>query len=116
VRIRFYFDEDVPIPLARALRQRGVDVLTTQEAAMSHAPDAEQMAFAVAYQRAFLTHNKRDFVLIHQAYLQKREDHWGIVVADQNKVGPLLRMLSKLWFTLPSEKMKNRIEFLGNWK
>jgi hypothetical protein len=32
VTIRLYLDEDVDVALASALRQRGIDVLTTQEA------------------------------------------------------------------------------------
>lgn len=116
MKIRLYLDEDAPIQLAKALRQRGIDALTTQEARMSESSDEQQVAFAAGQQRAVLTHNKRHFILIHQAYIEKGKEHWGIIVADQNKVGPLLRMLSKLWFTVSAEDMKNRLEFLSSWK
>lgn len=116
MRIRLYLDEDIPIQLAKALRQRGVDVLTTQEAEMAESTDEQQVAFAAENQRAILTHNKRDFVVIHRIYIQDGKEHWGIIVADQNKVGSLVRMVSKLWFTVSAEKMKNRLEFLSNWR
>ncbi len=32
MKIRLYLDEDAPIQLAKVLRQRGIDALTTQEA------------------------------------------------------------------------------------
>lgn len=98
------------------MKQRGADVLTTQEADMGSSSDDAQVAFATGQQRVLLTHNKRDFILIHQRYLGKGKDHWGIVVADHDRVGYLLRRLSKLWFTVPVEEMKNRLEFLGRWK
>lgn len=84
--IRFYFDEDIPVPLARAMKQRGADVLTTQEADMESSSNDAQVAFAAGQQRVLLTHNKRDFILIHQRYLGEGKDHWGMVVADHDRV------------------------------
>ena len=116
MRVQLYLDEDVPIQIAKALRQRGVDMLTTHEAGMAESADEQQVAFAAEKHRAILTHNKRDFVVIHRTYLQEGKEHWGIIVADQNKVGSLVRMVSKLCFTVSAEAMKNRLEFLSNWK
>jgi hypothetical protein len=83
---------------------------------MAESTDSEQAAFAATQQRAIVTHNKRDFVLIHRSYIEKGKEHWGIIAADQNKIGPLIRMISKLWFTLSTEEMKNRLEFLSRWR
>ena len=71
MKIKLYLDEDAAAPLATALRQRGIDVLTTQEAHRSGSKDEEQVAFAVEQHRSILTHNKRDFVIIHKAYLDE---------------------------------------------
>ncbi|MDD5434390.1 MAG: DUF5615 family PIN-like protein [Nitrospira sp.] len=114
--IKLYIDEDVPVQLAKAMQQRGMDVLTTQEAQMIESSDEQQLAFAITQQRSILTHNKRDFIVIHKAYLNCGKEHSWIIVADRNKVGQLLRMISKLCFTLSSEDMKNRLEFLGSWR
>ena len=54
MRIRLYLDEDVDLSLAKALRQKGVDVLTTQEAGKRRLSDAEQLEFAVNAGRAIL--------------------------------------------------------------
>ena len=56
--IRLYLDEDVDVALASALRQRGIDVLTTQEAGHLGLPDADQLTFAAQAGRAFFTHNR----------------------------------------------------------
>ena len=116
MKIRFYLDEDVPVQLAKAMQQRGISVLTTQEAGMSESTDEQQVVFAVTQQRTILTHNKRDFVIIHKTYMEIGKDHRGIIVADRNKVGELLRRVSKLWATVSEEDMKNRLEFLGSWR
>lgn len=116
MRIRLYLDEDIPIQLARALRQRGVDILTTQEAEMGESTDEQQVGFAAEQQRTILTHNKQHFIKIHHAIIEKGMEHWGIIVADQNRIGLLLQMVSRLLFTVSAESMKNRLEFLSNWK
>jgi hypothetical protein len=41
--VKFYLDEHVPRAVARALRQRGVDVIRAQEAGMLGATDEEHL-------------------------------------------------------------------------
>lgn len=53
--------------------------------------------------------------MIHKRYLEKGSEHSGIIVADQDRLGPLVKSVSKLWFTLSAESMKNRLEFLSSW-
>ncbi len=44
--IRLYLDEDVDALLAKLVRSRGFEAMTTQEAARAGATDADQPAFA----------------------------------------------------------------------
>ncbi len=37
-RLRFYFDQHVPVAVALSLRRRGIEVLTAQEASCAGAP------------------------------------------------------------------------------
>lgn len=115
MRIKLYLDEDVDISLAQALRQKGINVLTTQEACKKRLSDAEQLEFAVNTKRAILTHNKRDFTLLHKNYMLEGNEHYGIILSDQRPIGEMLRGLSRLVFSLTAEQMKNRREFLSNW-
>lgn len=115
MRIKLYLDEDVDISLAKALQQKGIDVLTTQEAGKKRLSDAEQLEFAVNTKRILLTHNKRDFILLHKNYIFEGREHHGIILSDQRPIGETLRGLSKLIFSLTAEQMKNRREFLSNW-
>lgn len=115
MRIKLYLDEDVDISLAHALKQKGIDVLTTQESGNKRLSDSEQLEFAVNNKRVMFTHNKRDFLLLHKSYLLEGRSHYGIILSDQRTVGEMLRGLSKLIFSLTAEQMKNRREFLSNW-
>ncbi len=115
MRIKLYLDEDVDISLAKALKQKGIDVLTTQESDTKRLSDAEQLEFAVHSKRAILTHNKRDFALLHKNYMLEGKEHYGIILSDHRPIGEMLRELSKLIFSLTLEQMKNRREFLSNW-
>jgi predicted nuclease of predicted toxin-antitoxin system len=116
MRIRFYIDEDVPVSFAKALLNRGVNVTTTQNADHTGNSDLEQLIYANENNRVILTHNKRDFIILHKDFLENDRPHSGIIVTDQLPVGTLLKRTMKLWFTLNTDEMKNRLEFLSNWK
>ena len=115
MRIRLYLDEDVPASFAQALRNRGVDVLTTQEAGNTGLSDLGQLSYAAKEQRAIFTHNKRDFAMLYKQYLQNQKEHSGVILSDQQPTGLLLRRFMKLWCSLTSVAMKNRLEFLGSY-
>ncbi|OGC43001.1 hypothetical protein A2Y85_02980 [candidate division WOR-3 bacterium RBG_13_43_14] len=116
VRITVYLDEDVAFSFYRALSNRGVDVITTQEANNKGTSDIEQLNYAIKSKRVIFSHNKRDFALLHKDILEQNGKHCGIIISDQIPAGDLLRRFMKLWFTLSAETMVNRIEFLSTWK
>jgi len=80
---RLYADEQYPLPVVEFLRKFGHDVLTTQEAgkAGQKIPDEEVLTFAIADERAVLTLNRRDFVLLHTL----QPNHYGIIVCSEDK-------------------------------
>ncbi|HKI44533.1 MAG TPA: DUF5615 family PIN-like protein [Balneolales bacterium] len=116
MRIRFYLDEDVPSSFAQALSNRGVDTETTQTAGNIGCLDRQQLLFASREGRVILTHNKRDFIILHNDFVERNLTHGGIVVSDQLPIGTLLKRAMKLWFTLDADDMYDRLEFLSNWK
>lgn len=116
MKIRLYLDEDVDMALAVALRRRGIDVLTTQEAANIRLRDEDQLKFATQAGRVFFTHNCGDFARLHKETIREGRSHAGIILSDQLPVGVSLRRLSNLCFHLTQEEMANRLEFLGTWR
>jgi predicted nuclease of predicted toxin-antitoxin system len=82
---RLYLDQDVPVQLAGMLRAQGVDVLTTLEARALGQDDPDQLATAVAADRAIVTHNRVDFEDLHEKYLLEGHSHCGVLIAAQRR-------------------------------
>lgn len=85
---RLYSNENFPLPVVEALRRLGHDVLTTHDTGKSNAgiPDDEVLRFAIANDRAVLTHNRQDFIRLHR----ENPDHTGIIVCTDNPDFPAL--------------------------
>jgi hypothetical protein len=86
-----YLDNDVAFPLATLLRSRGHEVTTTLELGRTRAHDHLQLLLAAHNAWLLVTHNRRDFILLHDAwrlwseYWQITPRHGGIVVLPQNQ-------------------------------
>ncbi len=75
---RLYSNENIALPAITELRRLGHDVLTSLQAGNANraVPDSEVLAFAAAQRRILITHNRRDFLRLHNA----GENHAGIVL------------------------------------
>ena len=116
--IRLYFDEDtVWHVLVDALRARGVDLLTADEAGAVGWTDEEQFAYAAEQGRVMCTFNRGDFYGLHTEYLATGRSHAGLVLAQQQRysVGEYLRRLLRVMAALSAEEMRDRVEFLSAW-
>lgn len=104
--------------LVRALRSRGVDVVTSADVGRRRLPDEEQLRFATLEGRSLYTCNVADFTRLHAAWLRTGLHHAGIIVlADQlTDVGTQIRALARLATTLDPDTMRDRLEFLSNWE
>ncbi len=80
---RLLADENVPRRLVEALRERGHDVLTAQDAGLANRalPDADLLARASQEGRALLTFDRDDFTRLHRA----SADHAGIVACRDDR-------------------------------
>ena len=78
----FYANENFPMGVVERLREKGHDVLTSQEAgnANQRIPDEDVLEYAAKAGRILLTLNRRDFIALHE----KSANHAGIVVCTQN--------------------------------
>jgi predicted nuclease of predicted toxin-antitoxin system len=112
MKIKLFLDEDVHSGLAIALRKRGYDVYHTQELDVKGRSDLEQLAFAAQDQRCLVTFNVRDFVILHNHYVQTQQDHWGIIVSKQIPLRETLHRILRVLQKFSMETLKNRIKFL----
>lgn len=109
-----YFDEDVDVRLAEALRQRGYDVEATVEAGMRGSSDEEQLAYAADRQRALVTHNIRHFPEEHVRWIGTGRGHWGIIIlVGHSSVGLWLRRMENLLNHFSAEELQRQLLFLG---
>jgi len=115
---RLYIDEDSgDRDLVRALRARGVDVLTAQEVGMIERTDAEHLQFAAEQNRVLYSFNRGDFLRLHSLCLAEGRTHAGILLARQQhySVGEQMRRVLKVMALKSSADMGNSVEFLSAW-
>lgn len=115
-RIALYLDEHIQSALVLALKARGVDILTTQEAGNIGLDDREQLIYATQNNRTVLSYNRQHLAKLHYQWMSIHKSHSGIILSDQMPVGMVLRRLMRLHFSLASEDMLNRLEYLSVWK
>lgn len=115
--IKLYLDEDtIQRKLIKALRARGVDVLTAQEAGLITASDEDHLEYATSQGRTLFTFNRGDFVKLHKEYLTASRHHAGIIVSNQDPVGPVVKRLLILLQARSAVEMEDWLEFLGSWR
>jgi len=107
--MRFYIDENVDPAVATALRRREIDAIATQGAGHKGASDVEQLEFAVAESRVIVTHDA-DWLRMHR----RGVSHPGIafISAGYRSLGEIVRKLVVLHDTVPSDSMRNRVEYI----
>jgi predicted nuclease of predicted toxin-antitoxin system len=91
--VKLYLDEDIDPLLAKVLRDRGIDCLSTQDAGNRGHSDADQLAFASDQGRAFLTFNVKDFAPLAREYAASGRHHAGIILSNHLLFRELLRRI-----------------------
>lgn len=89
-KIKLYLDEDVIPLLARDLRDRGYEAISAGEANNLGLGDRVQLDYARAHDRAFLTHNRDDFLEIATEYAINQITYPGILYVPQVPYAQLL--------------------------
>lgn len=118
MQIRLYFDEDaMDGDLVRALRLRGIHVLTAHDLGLINSPDEEHLISATVNELSLYSFNVGDYMTLHSAYLTEDKEHAGIILAQQQRysVGEQMRRLLRLVSMKPAEGMRNTVEFLSRW-
>jgi hypothetical protein len=107
--IRFHLDENCDPAIAAGLRRHGIDVTTSLDAGLLHAPDERHAAFALAQERVVFTQDQ-DFLRLHAAGVP----HAGIAYCRQRSrtIGEIIDGLLLIWQVYEPEEMSSRVEFL----
>jgi len=115
-QIRLYLDEDVPHPLAEALRRRGVDAVSTLEAGNRQLADEKQLEYAISQGRAIMTFNIDHFANLHRRWQAAQRVHHGILVSHQipkRQLGKLLQRTPRFLSQYSTEDVFNGFFYVG---
>jgi len=89
MKLKLFLDEDIHAGLAYALRQRGFDVVHAQDLKRKGKTDSEQLALAVREERCLVSFNIKDFVFLHNQYVEQNKEHWGIALSYCSTSNPV---------------------------
>lgn len=107
--IKFYTDEHIGNALTTALRNKGMEVLTCQEAGLLGQPDETHLEYALREKRAIIT-NDNDFLKL----AAQQKEHYGIVfiVRQRTDIGVIVRRITQLHSLLDAEQFRNQIDYI----
>lgn len=107
--IKFHLDESCNPAIARALKERGIEITTRAEASLLRASDEAQLKHARSENRVLVTHDA-DFLRLNAASVP----HAGIAYChpESRSVGEIIRKLVLIWEILEPEDMSGRVEWL----
>lgn len=111
-KIRLFLDEHVHAALSSILQKRGFDVVHAQELNRKGLSDSEQLSFAAHQERCLMSFNVKDYVLLHNKYVQQDKEHCGIIVFKHLPIGESLRRVLFVLQNYSKKFMKNRLLFL----
>ncbi len=92
-----------------ALRERGIDVTTAEDAGLQSAPDLDHLEYARRKARVIFSQDA-DFLALHKA----GHPHAGIVYCRQQSrtIGQIVRALAQLWELCDADDLAGHVEFI----
>jgi hypothetical protein len=110
--IRLYLDEDVDVLVARLVRARGFEAVTTAEAGNLGHTDVGQLEHAGAHGLAMLTHNRVDFENLAREWLAAGRSHAGIIIAVRRPAYEIARRLLTILNQVTADEMRDQIRYI----
>lgn len=109
---RALLDVHVPIAVAEALRRRGIDVVTAQEAGYALLDDEPLLARAGEQERVLVTQDA-DFLEIVSRWRREGRQCYGVIFARQGiSIGVFLDGVELCLHGLADEELRNRVVFV----
>jgi uncharacterized protein DUF5615 len=106
--IGIYTDESVHVAIAAGLKRRGLDAWSARDASNLGLSDEEQLEYASQEHAIIFTHDS-DFLALAQEWLERRNEHWGIIYVQEQKlgIGEGIRRLLDYALVMEAEEMKD---------
>jgi predicted nuclease of predicted toxin-antitoxin system len=109
---KVYLDENMDIRLAARLRHRGFCAITALAVGLLHADDRIQLSYAATHGYCLVTHNLREFEVLHASFRSSGQSHGGIIIASTKNVSRLVDKLARLLNTLTADEIANQILYV----
>lgn len=104
--MKYMVEAHIDSAVVRGLRRRGIDAVTTYEAGLHPAPDAEILRVATAQGRIIVT-SDADFLALHRF-----THHAGIVrIARTRSIGAIIEVLLLIHDVMEPGDMENQVEY-----
>ncbi len=109
---KLFLDEDIHTVLGSILRKRGFDAEHAQELQRKGRSDAEQLSYSAEQKRCLISFNIKDYVRLHNQYVNRGLEHWGIILSKRIPIGETLSRLLTVFRHDSQDSLKNRFLFL----
>jgi predicted nuclease of predicted toxin-antitoxin system len=107
-----YADENMHVLVPKYLRIRGFDATNAEESAMRGRSDREQLEFAVSQKRMIVTHDRKDFLVLHNEWLAAGRPHYGIVLTALRPPAEIAYRVAELLNRLTADELKNGLFYV----
>jgi hypothetical protein len=115
-----YIDDDVYPELARLLRGRGIDAVSTLDAATAGQADDAHLEYAASQGRALLSYNFHDYLPMARQWADNGWSHAGIILSyrqfSRAQFGELLTRTLRLLAVVSAEELKDTVRFLDEFR
>ncbi len=93
--MRTYLDEDLSDTVAIIARELGSDTTCSHEDGRDGTPDFEQLEYAAAQGRAFVTRNRRDFYHLTFEFQRRGLPHAGVLLVSSALANDAYRAIAE---------------------
>jgi Domain of unknown function (DUF5615) len=109
---KVYLDENIDVRVAARLRHRGFYATTALAVGLLHVDDRTQLSYAAIHGYCLVTHNLREFEVLHNLFHSSRQSHAGIVIASTKNAHRLVDNLARLLDRLTVDEIANQIFYV----
>ena len=115
--VGLYLDDDSGLlALAAQARRLGLVVVRSDDAGMRGASDADHLRFASSRGLVMVTCNWRDYLALHEGWIERQESHAGIFLVNQwIPPGERIRLFLFIAREAEPSEFVNRVEWLKDW-
>ena len=108
--VPLYFDHNMQFAVVIALRERGVDVLTTRDDGCDRHPDSQVLDRAAALSRVVVTHDQ-DFLELAAERLATSTEFPGIIFCHlaKSSIGGLVADLALIAAATTYDELRNQV-------